>query len=84
MSYGCGHLERRPVTLSAAKGRSREVFSPNVCYRYKKEEDTMLTIVILLIALAVFDIAALLWGVNSIDRMDSPEWERRGHWSAFH
>jgi len=44
----------------------------------------MLTIVILLIVLAVFDIAALLWGFNSIDSMDSLEWERRGHWSAFH
>ena len=44
----------------------------------------MLTIVILLIALAVFDIAALLWGFNSTDGKDSPEWERRRVWSAFH
>jgi hypothetical protein len=44
----------------------------------------MLTIVILLIALAVFDIAALLWGFNSTDGIESSEWERRGYWSAFH
>ena len=44
----------------------------------------METIIILLIALAVFDIAALLWGVNSTDDVDSAEWERRRNWLAFH
>ncbi len=41
-------------------------------------------IIILLIALAAFDVASLLWGVNSIDGVDSPEWERRRNWFAFH
>jgi hypothetical protein len=36
-------------------------------------------IVILLIALVAFDIAAFLWGFNSCDGIDSPEWERRQH-----
>ncbi len=44
----------------------------------------METIIILLSALAVFDIASLLWGVNSTDDVDSPEWERRRNWLAFH
>ena len=27
--------------------------------------------------------AALLWGTNSNDGIDSPEWERRHNWSGF-
>ncbi len=42
-------------------------------------------IVILLIMLTVsLDIAALKWSVNSVDDIDSPEWERRQRWYGFH
>lgn len=44
----------------------------------------METILILLIALAVFEVASLLWGVNSTDGIDSSEWEKRHNWLAFH
>ncbi len=37
-----------------------------------------------IIMLLVLDIAALLWGVNSTDDADSPEWERRQRWYGFH
>ncbi len=37
-----------------------------------------------IIMLLVFDIAALLWGVSSIDDASSPEWERRQRWYGFH
>ena len=50
----------------------------------RNERNTVETIIILLSALAVFDVAALLWGVNSTDDVDSPEWERRRNWLAFH
>jgi hypothetical protein len=50
----------------------------------RNKRNTVETIIILLIALAVFDVAALLWGVNSTDGTDSPEWERRRNWLAFH
>ena len=38
----------------------------------------------ILIILIVLDIAALRWGVSSLDGLDSPEWERRQNWLAFH
>ncbi len=45
----------------------------------------MVEIVILLLMLAVLlDIAALKWGVNSVDDIDSPEWERRQRWYGSH
>jgi hypothetical protein len=48
-------------------------------------EEGMMEIVILLLMLAVLlDIAALKWGVNSVDDIDSPEWERRQRWYGFH
>ena len=37
-----------------------------------------------IIMLLVFDVAALLWGSNSIDDANSPEWERRQRWYGFH
>ena len=36
-----------------------------------------LTIVLLVVIL--FDIVALRWGVDSREKIDSPEWERRKH-----
>ena len=48
-------------------------------------EEGIVEIVILLLMLAVLlDIAALKWGVNSVDDIDSPEWERRQRWYGFH
>ena len=42
---------------------------------------TILLIVILLVV--VLDIAALRWGFNSTEKIDSPEWERRATWRAL-
>jgi hypothetical protein len=48
-------------------------------------EEGMVEIVILLIMLTgLLDIAALKWGVNSVDDIDSPEWERRQRWYGSH
>ena len=44
----------------------------------------MMEILIVLIVLVALDIAARYWGVNSIDSVDSPEWERRQRWYGFH
>ncbi len=44
----------------------------------------MMEIAVFIIMLLVLDIAALLWGVNSVDDADSPEWERRQRWYGFH
>lgn len=41
-------------------------------------------IIILFSAVVVLDIAALKWGFDSSDDINSPEWERRQRWYAFH
>lgn len=38
----------------------------------------MLILLIILALLLVLDIAAWYWGVDSTDKIDSCEWERRG------
>jgi len=43
-----------------------------------------MSIIILTILFIVLDIAALRWGVNSTDNIDSPEWERRRNWDALY
>ena len=43
----------------------------------------MLTIIILLTLLIVFDIAALRWGYNSGDEIESVEWERRQRYAWY-
>ena len=47
------------------------------------EEDVM-ELLDLLIVLIALDVAAMLWGAISLDGPDSPEWERRRNWLAFH
>ena len=41
-------------------------------------------IVAFIIMLIALGIAALQWGVNSLDGINSPEWERRQRWYGFH
>ena len=43
----------------------------------------METIFILIIALVVFDIVTFIWGFDSRESVDSPEWERRLDRRAF-
>lgn len=38
--------------------------------------------VIVLLAVIFLDLAALRWGVDSREKIDSPEWERRKHFLA--
>lgn len=40
--------------------------------------------VILIVLMIAFGLLAWKWGFDSREKMDSPEWERREHWSAFH
>lgn len=47
------------------------------------EEDVM-ELLVLLVMVIVLDVAAMLWGVSSLDGPESPEWERRHNWLAFH
>ncbi len=37
----------------------------------------------LLLVLIVFDIAAVYWGVDSRDGINSPEWERRAQYGRM-
>lgn len=37
-------------------------------------------LLVVLILIIVLDIAALAWGVDSRDGINSPEWERRLQW----
>jgi hypothetical protein len=39
----------------------------------------MFTIIIVLTLFIVLDIAALRWGIDSTERVDSYEWERRSY-----
>jgi hypothetical protein len=40
-------------------------------------------IIIILILLLALAQAALLWGVNSTDEINSPKWERRQYWNGI-
>ena len=40
-------------------------------------------LVILLVVLVVFELAAWRWGVDSAESWDSPEWERRRDWRGY-
>jgi hypothetical protein len=44
----------------------------------------MVTLLFLLMALIVLALAALRWGANSSDGVNSAEWQRRQHWFCFH
>ena len=44
----------------------------------------MLTIIILLALLIVFDITALRWGFDSTDGINNLEWTRRHRWGGYH
>ena len=39
-------------------------------------------LLIIFIGIIVFDIAAIRWGINSCDSINSPEWERRRAWAV--
>jgi len=41
-------------------------------------------VIIILIALTALALAALRWGVDSTDGINSPEWEHRQRWYGFH
>ncbi len=41
-------------------------------------------VLIILIAHIALALAAILWGVNSTDGINSTEWERRQRWYGFH
>jgi hypothetical protein len=41
-------------------------------------------IIIILVALLALALAALRWGVDSTNDINSPEWERRQRWFGFH
>jgi hypothetical protein len=52
-------------------------------WRWRKEI-IMETLFIVIMLFIVLDIASLLWGFDSTEKIDSPEWERRTAWHASH
>jgi hypothetical protein len=44
----------------------------------------MITILVLVLLLIAFDLAAMRWGVTTSDGTDSKEWERRRKLQAAH
>ena len=42
-----------------------------------------MAIIIIMLAQIALALAALRWGVNSSDGINSPEWERRQRWYGF-
>lgn len=43
----------------------------------------VLVIACLIASLVMLDVAAILWGVDSRDGPESPEWERRRGWKGY-
>jgi hypothetical protein len=43
-------------------------------------EVSMETLLILMMLVIALDIASLHWGIDSTEKIDSPEWERRVTW----
>ncbi len=41
-------------------------------------------IFIVLVVVIALNVIAWKWGADSSERLDSPEWERRSRWTAFH
>ena len=41
----------------------------------------MIGLLIFVLALVLLDLAAMRWGVDSTDDINSPEWERRALWA---
>jgi hypothetical protein len=50
----------------------------------ERGKEGMMAILIVLVVLVALDIAAMRWGFNSNDSVDSLEWERRQRWYGFH
>jgi hypothetical protein len=44
----------------------------------------METLLILILLFIVLDLAALHWGFDSTEKLESPEWERRQMWATSH
>jgi hypothetical protein len=44
----------------------------------------MMPFIIILLIIIVLDVAALGWGINSNDGINSLEWLRRQQWYGFH
>jgi EamA-like transporter family len=44
----------------------------------------MMALLIILLMIIALDMAALLWGVDSLDGINSLEWLRRQQWYGFH
>ena len=42
----------------------------------------METLLVLILLIMVLDLTAWRWGFDSIEKIDSPEWERRASWYA--
>ncbi len=42
----------------------------------------MIIILCLVLSIILLDIAAWLWGVDTTERFNSPEWERRREWGG--
>jgi len=40
----------------------------------------MITILIFVLAIVLLDMAAMRWGVDSTEDVNSCEWSRRAHW----
>lgn len=58
-------------------------YSGNIGGPANTGEARMLPLVVLIVTLALFDVVAYLWGADSSDGPDSPEWDRRRHWRGF-
>jgi hypothetical protein len=47
------------------------------------EKIIMATLLIVIMLFIILDMASLRWGVDSTDRINSPEWKRRQEWGSI-
>ena len=83
---GDAGFSRRPRTNQYAP-MTRHTDERTSFLAVERQEDVLMDLFIILyiaIALIVLDIAALYWGADSRDGIDSPEWRRRQDKPMFH
>jgi hypothetical protein len=56
-------------------------FQQAIVWFANQRKEGMMEFLILLLGFILLDLAALRWGVDSGDGIDSPEWQRRYMWA---
>ncbi len=70
----CGKRTARTVVLTVSLA---------VCGELLDLWEVVMEIVYGLLGLVILDVSSLLWGADSREKLDSPEWGKRRFWRGF-